>query len=504
MMQIYIIAFLALLGRSFAIPQNIPGGRRFPEGSRGDRAGHEPGSSAAEKDFINEELLCSGDMSTPYNETCWNTLKVAEYIVKWEQEVTKCPQGNNTCIQTGCKSNEPWSSCFLRLATGTPDYNCTQINIGHCTLEGFPLKDPNSLDMPQNRYVVRNLFAINNFFVNWYAAMQFATSAAVRAVPKIIATLDPEKEADTTLEAILTALTIGLPFLSLPAVGALVPAATGAVGTLFVTALQQAPSVTEAIWKSDDESTQVVQMGELASELDQLNGKVGEMLDRGLAIIMTDVSTFAKFASSGSFSGPDAISIPKETAKLDLAFKAHLVTKAMSANDWWVYYGPPDNADGTWSNSTMESNAERYVCNTTPKDNICDLIDSHGVPPMCQPEDWSIYTSNVTHRAYYPSQQQGRNDLPSAHLLHAIADNEWGSLEAMMDGAYDCEVNKGGPSPGSAFQISEDGRFSLTCLSQLHIVNGCPDVATKGWQEGCNWFLERHKDPPLFRNGECV
>ena len=165
------------------------------------------------------------------------------------------------------------------------------------------------------------------------AAMQFATSTAALAVPKIIATLDPEKEADTTMEAILTALTVGLPFLSLPAVGALVPAATGAAGTLFVTALQQAPSVTEAIWKSDGESTQVVQMGELASELDELSGKVGEMLDRGLAIIMRDVSTFAKFASSGSFSGPDAISIPKETAKLDLAFKAHLVTKAMSAND---------------------------------------------------------------------------------------------------------------------------------------------------------------------------
>ncbi|KAI4267917.1 MAG: hypothetical protein LQ337_008127, partial [Flavoplaca oasis] len=247
--------------------------------------------------------------------------------------------------------------------------------------------------------------------------------------------------------------------------------ATSAAGPLFVTTLQQAPSVTQAIWKSDGKSTQVIQMGELASELGGLNGKVGEMLDRGLAIIMTDVSTFAKFASSGSFSGPDAISIPKEMAKLDLAFKANLLTKAMSANDWWVYYGPPGNTDGTWSDSTLESNAKRYVCNMTPEDNVCDTIDLHGVPPMCQPEDWGILTSNGMHRAYYPSQQQGRSDPPSARLLHAIADNEWGSLEGMMDDAYDCEVNKGGPSLGSAFQISEDGRFNLTCLIQLHIVN---------------------------------
>lgn len=182
--------------------------------------------------------------------------------------------------------------------------------------------------------------------------------------------------------------------------GALVPAATSTVGTLLVTALQQAPSVSEAIWKSDGKSTQVVQMGELASELGGVNAEIGAMLDRGLAVVMKDVSAFAKFAASGSFSGPDVISIPKETAKLELALKAHLVTKAMTANDWWVYYGPPDNTDGTWSNSTTESNAKKYVCNTTPEDDICDTIDSRGIPPLCQPEDWGIYTSPVTRRVY--------------------------------------------------------------------------------------------------------
>ncbi|KAL8749888.1 MAG: hypothetical protein Q9199_007420 [Rusavskia elegans] len=176
--------------------------------------------------------------------------------------------------------------------------------------------------------------------------MQFATSTSVLAVPKIIATLGPIRNVDSTLKSILTALTIGLPFLSIPAVGALVPAATSAVGILLVTALQQAPSVSEAIWKSDDKSTQLVQMGELASELGGVYAEIGAMLDRELAFVMKDVSAFAKFASSGSFSGPDVISIPKETAKLDLALKAHLVTKATTANDWWVYYGPLDNADG--------------------------------------------------------------------------------------------------------------------------------------------------------------
>ncbi|CAL8579582.1 hypothetical protein XPA_005319 [Xanthoria parietina] len=503
MKQVSIVTILALLGSSLASPQNVPGGRLFPPGSHGDRGGGPAGASAAEKDAINENLLCSGDMSTPYNETCWNTLHVAEYILKWEQETPKCPPGNNTCIQTGCASNEPWSSCFLRLATGTPDYNCTQINIGHCTLEGFPLKNPNSTDMPIIRYAARNIFAINNFFVNWYAAMQFATSTAALAVPKIIATLDPDREADTTLKNILLALTVGLPFLSLPAVGGLVPVAASTVGTLLVTALQQAPTVFEAIWKSDGESTQVYQMGELASELGEVNGQIGSMLNRGLAVIMKDVSAFAKFASMGSFSGPEVVSIPEKTDGLDLALKAHLVAQAMTANDWWVFYGPPDDADGTWTNSTTESNGKKYVCNTTPEDNICDTINSRGIPPLCQPEDWGIFTSPISHRAYYPSQQNGRNSPPSAALLHAIVDNEWGTLEAIMDGAYACDAYQRDHGSSPSFQITENGRFDFMCMSQLHIVNGCPEFSTKGWQEGCNWFLERHKEPPVLRNGIC-
>lgn len=122
-------------------------------------AGRETASGYSRIKTLTCRRICR---STPYNETCWNTLHVAEYILKWEQETPKCPPGNNTCIQTGCASNEPWSSCFLRLATGTPDYNCTQINIGHCTLEGFPLKNPNSTDMPIIRYAARNIFGMDS------------------------------------------------------------------------------------------------------------------------------------------------------------------------------------------------------------------------------------------------------------------------------------------------------------------------------------------------------
>lgn len=77
--------------------------------------------------------------------------------------------------------------------------------------------------------------------------MEFATAQAALSVPSIVATLDPDKETKGTPGNVLIALTAGLALLSVPAVGALVPVVTSTVGSLVVTALQQAPSVAQAI-----------------------------------------------------------------------------------------------------------------------------------------------------------------------------------------------------------------------------------------------------------------
>lgn len=321
--------------------------------------------------------------------------------------------------------------------------------------------------------------------------MEFATAQSALAVPSIIATLDPDKKTDTTRGTIIGALTAGLALLSIPSMGALVPATTSAIGSLLVTGLQQAPGVAQALWPSDDPSTQVIQMGELASELGRFSTDIGHTLDNGLSVIMNNVSAFAQFASAGAFSGQDVPSIPKETVHLDLGFKTYLVTKAMVANDWLVFWGPPDGADGAWFNSTPDSNAEKFKCNPKPE-GICDTIDSRGVPPLCQPGDWGTYTSPASHRAYYPSQQHGRNDPPSARLLHAIADNKWGTLDTIFDGAYECTVNGGGASGAPpVVRVLEGGRFDFSCLSQLRMETGCKELASKGWEKGCNYFFER-------------
>lgn len=59
----------------------------------------------------------------------------------------------------------------------------------------------------------------------------------------------------------------------------------------------------------------------------------------------------------------------------------------MVANEWLVFWGPPDGPDGSWFNSTLEFNAKKFVCNPSPN-GICDSINSRGVSPLYQPGDW--------------------------------------------------------------------------------------------------------------------
>ncbi|KAL8807585.1 MAG: hypothetical protein Q9182_000569 [Xanthomendoza sp. 2 TL-2023] len=356
--------------------------------------------------------------------------------------------------------------------------------------------------MPRIRYVVRNIYAINNLFVNWYLATNFAATRSALIVPSIISMIDPEKKADTTLSKILTALTAGLAFLALPAVGAAVPAATTLVGAILTTSLQQAPSVAQAIWpQGDGASSQIVQIGDLQAELANLNSQIAKQLNAGLSSIMTDVHVFAQFASSTAFSGQEIPSLPTEAEGLDLAFKTYLVTRAMAANEWLAYWGPPDTGTGTgtgtdanassWFNSTAESNAQKFVCNLKAN-GVCDTIDSRGVAPLCQPEDWSEYTSRTSHRAYYPT--HAANQPTSAALANAIADKGWGSLEMVFDGGYNCSSVQ--HHDGAAVvTVSEQGRLDFSCLSQLRVQDGCEEQQQlgrrKGWQYGCDAFFEK-------------
>lgn len=61
-----------------------------------------------------------------YNSACWNQLNIMPYLTNWTANTPKCTATEDE--QACCSISEPWSTCFLRLATGKEGaYDCTRI-----------------------------------------------------------------------------------------------------------------------------------------------------------------------------------------------------------------------------------------------------------------------------------------------------------------------------------------------------------------------------------------
>lgn len=107
------------------------------------------------------DVDCTGIADIPYNDSCWATLNMTSWMKNWNTTTPRC---NNTADGTNCcgpdgNKDEPWSRCFLRLALGDADYDCTQINLQSCSLEGFQLDSRyKASERPQLRYAVRNIY----------------------------------------------------------------------------------------------------------------------------------------------------------------------------------------------------------------------------------------------------------------------------------------------------------------------------------------------------------
>lgn len=97
---------------------------------------------------------------------CWDELDIPSYLAEWNRTVPHCQitGGDGTGC---CHPQEPWTTCFLRLAYGNPDSDCTTLNLEQCSLNQIS-PDPDPSIASKVAYVVRNIVAINNLFGSYY------------------------------------------------------------------------------------------------------------------------------------------------------------------------------------------------------------------------------------------------------------------------------------------------------------------------------------------------
>ena len=129
-----------------------------------------------------------------YDSSCWNTLNIMTYLSGWKVGTPTCADAMNSAGQTlgCCVASEPWSTCFLRLATRqSNDYSCNQISQTGCS---FPIQLDPGLDpsiASQVNYVVLSITMINNFFTSYYNCELFPTR--LQASPSIDDLSSPPK-----------------------------------------------------------------------------------------------------------------------------------------------------------------------------------------------------------------------------------------------------------------------------------------------------------------------
>ena len=99
--------------------------------------------------------------NAPYDESCWSTLDLTNWLNNWNKTVPKChgSDDGSKCCGPSNQPNEPWTTCFLRLSLGDADYDCTELNQKACSLEGFKLDSSvNGSSVAQTRYIIRNIY----------------------------------------------------------------------------------------------------------------------------------------------------------------------------------------------------------------------------------------------------------------------------------------------------------------------------------------------------------
>lgn len=114
---------------------------------------------------------CNDGLQQGLVSECWDTLKVEQFMTEWQRNSTSdCAvvhgDGSNCCVPP-----ETWSTCFLRMATGSASTqnHCDQLTTNGCTrsLLGPVASDLDPKIKAAVQYATNAIVSINSFFTTY-------------------------------------------------------------------------------------------------------------------------------------------------------------------------------------------------------------------------------------------------------------------------------------------------------------------------------------------------
>lgn len=312
--------------------------------------------------------------------------------------------------------------------------------------------------------------AINNYFYTYYQALYNAAGVVSNNVEKMIQTVDVIVEPSMTLQNVLLAFAVGLAFLGAPSfavqmLGIKATALKGAAQALVIST-QQAPNVGRALWPAGTDRSQEIQTAELHIQLSNITSQMSDMMDGGVRLLMTDITTFVNYADNGRYSGPNVtntgegtgLTVPSGTDAVAYALKTYLLSYAMGQNKWWASFelGP-----------FSQEEVGKAACWATRDINEC--VSQYG-----QDDSFALYWSPYSLRRYTLRCEGPDKALKPAKLLEWINYYGWAPFSVLFDGAFNCTAE--GRAGSSSVNFNFDGTLDLACVSQLPLYRPCASM----------------------------
>lgn len=328
---------------------------------------------------------------------------------------------------------------------------------------------------------------MNQFFLSWWTAVGNAASIASDNIGQIVQLLDPLDNANTILDDILITLT-GV-FALVPGLGYMVREVDGFTEgwTAFAQVLENVlfvvPQIGRWIFPIDSETSQVIQMAALSTQMGSIIQTVQNNLNKTLVEVMRNTTVFLAFASQGNFSA-SAPSLPDQTNYLLYAFNTYIISQALSGNNIYGVIGLNTNPQSLSFNGTTTNSAFDFpsTCQGYNEQNVCDawwFSDRYA-------SAFSLDDFSHMARSY-------------GDVLTTLLTN-YTTGQLLFDGAYACNANGNYGQPVNV-SVNSAG-VNTGCLSQLRVLTwdmSC-DNPLHRTSTGCE-FLEVPRQDGFF--GDC-
>ncbi|KAL6712916.1 hypothetical protein ACLMJK_009471 [Lecanora helva] len=415
-----------------------------------------------------------GNTAAIFDKDCWTSEEVAFFLsdpkTGWAYTYPKCNDTQADGVGC-CTADETWSTCFVRFGRNLAGADCNVVNPQHCTWDNELRPDLDPAIFAKVRYVLKNIYTMNDFFTTYYEALQNAGSSAANIAAPLTSTVDGISPSVNIIN-VLTGLTAGLSFLGAPELAGVIlglQAVTRLAAQAMSIGLQQAPGVARAMWPVGTTDSQIFQISALESQLSTAVDQMENMLNAGLGLMMSDIPTFVNFASSGSFSGHESLSLPNVTDGLDFALKTYMTSESLSQNDWFAVIYGYFNAS-SFENANCANIAGGVLCSETGDKSHYD-------------QSGGTFWSSSSGRMYMLQHHKG--DSYSYPIMSAINSNGWADMVTLFDGAYNCVAD--GKAGGPILNFYANSTLDQSCISQLPIywmntptTPGCPASAADG------------------------